>query len=124
MKRAGVYVAALIAGFVGFYAGLFLLLTFVGLDAEGVAFGVATVGGAGLLAGVAASVVGGVDRSRGVGYALGGAVLGAVFGSIVDVLDGDAVWAGAVALVTATSVAAAVVGEGDETDPTHENHEI
>lgn len=118
MRTPAVFVAAAVAAFVGFYAGLWALLAVAGLEgASGSSFGAATVGGAGLLAGAAASAVATTGLRKGVGFSVAGALFGALAGWIVDAVGGDAVWGGFAALTVALVVATAVVDDGGRPSP-------
>lgn len=107
MRTAATYASALVAGFLGFYAGLWTLLTAVGLDGAGdLAFALATTGGAGLLAGVTAGLVARLRGTEVVGLTGAAMVIAMTLGVAVSMAGGDAAWTGAAALVAAVAAAA------------------
>ena len=77
------YVAGVVAGALGFFAGLFVLLAVSGLDQAGLAH-VVTLGGAAFTGTAAVSLLAKLPATTTAGLSLGATELGAVIGSLLD----------------------------------------
>lgn len=114
------YVAGVVAGAVGFLAGLFVLLSVSGLDRAGLA-PVVALGGAALTGTATVSLLAKLSTRTTVGLSLGAAGLGAVIGSLLD-FAGDSydlsIVAGLILIAVATLVTASMPTD-DETPAHH-----
>ncbi len=106
-RTAWLVIAGVVAGAVGYYAGLFLLLAVTGLDAAGWA-PVAQLAGAGTVGGLVIGLLSEASSRSAWGLSIGGAVVGALLGAAVGELRDGFEWAivAGVGLVTAMAMTA------------------
>lgn len=113
-----ILVVGLVAGAIGFYAGLIALLAVTGLDDPGWA-PVAQLTGSALFTAVAVSMASGLKRTR-IGFVLAATAAGALAGFVVLALDLDfeaAIVAALVILGAATVVVQSLAESSPERSP-------
>lgn len=107
LHALGTLAAGAVGFAIGFYVGLFVILSIWGLDAEGVWYPVSTLAGGSLVAGLgaAATVSPMARRVRALGTAL---AVGALALGVILAVDGDfeALWIAGLVVAVSSTVAA------------------
>lgn len=113
MRAIGLLIAGLVAGAIGAYAGLFVLLAATDLDRPGWA-PVAMLIGAAFLSSVAVALLARLPAQAAAGLTTAGIVTGALAGSLVRMVNDSFEWtfAGAALIVAAVVTATRVVERG------------